>query len=237
MEIGFIILRHMNNEENSNYFMISYNQIRKFYPENNILIIDDNSNKQFINFHLDNSLYNTQVIYSEFPGRGELLPYYYFLKIKPFHIAVILHDSVFLNASFDFHESSYKFIWEFQAGSPPREVDEIRIIKELNNNEELLKLHSDKTKWKGCFGGMCIINYAFLLQIHNKYNIDKLLHVITSRWNRMSFERVIACMFQSHEKKKCLLGEIHKYCPWGTKFNKNILINNKLPIIKVWSGR
>jgi hypothetical protein len=47
-KIGFIILRHVNNELTNNYWIHSYDCIRKFYPENFIIIIDDNSKYEYI---------------------------------------------------------------------------------------------------------------------------------------------------------------------------------------------
>ncbi len=43
MSYGFIILRHVNNELTNQYWIKSIHCIRQFYPENHILIIDDNS--------------------------------------------------------------------------------------------------------------------------------------------------------------------------------------------------
>jgi hypothetical protein len=55
----------------------------------------------------------------------------------------------------------------------------------------------------------------------------------------MSFERVLACILQKEAPKQTLLGNIHKYCPFGLSINE--IENNDnykdLPIIKVWSGR
>ena len=45
MSIGFIILRHVNNEVTNQYWLHCYECIRKYYPENKIMIIDDNSNR------------------------------------------------------------------------------------------------------------------------------------------------------------------------------------------------
>ena len=42
--LGFIILRHVNSELTNKYWVNCYNCIRRHYPENKILIIDDNSN-------------------------------------------------------------------------------------------------------------------------------------------------------------------------------------------------
>ena len=47
-QFGFIILRHVNNELTNKYWIKCVNSIRQYYPENNILIIDDNSNYEYI---------------------------------------------------------------------------------------------------------------------------------------------------------------------------------------------
>jgi hypothetical protein len=47
-ELGFIVLRHVNDETTNQYWIHCYNCIRKYYPENMILIIDDNSNYDFV---------------------------------------------------------------------------------------------------------------------------------------------------------------------------------------------
>ena len=93
-DVGFIILRYVINELTNKYWIKCVNSIRQHYPENNILIIDDNSNYDFIT---DEKLYKTTVINSEFHKRGELLPYYYYLHNKLFDVAVIMHDSAFIN--------------------------------------------------------------------------------------------------------------------------------------------
>ena len=59
--IGFIILRHVNNKLTNKYWIHCYNSIRKYYPENSILIIDDNSNYQHVTNHV---VYNTTIIQS-----------------------------------------------------------------------------------------------------------------------------------------------------------------------------
>ena len=49
-EIGFIILRHVNNELTNQYWIHSYKCIRQYYPENNIIIVDDNSDYNFFHY-------------------------------------------------------------------------------------------------------------------------------------------------------------------------------------------
>ena len=48
MSLGFIIIRHVNNKITDYYWKECYTCIRKFY-DNPILIIDDSSNKEFLN--------------------------------------------------------------------------------------------------------------------------------------------------------------------------------------------
>ena len=131
--IGFIMLRHVNNNLSNEYWMYNYDCIRKYYPNNKILIIDDNSNYQFIT---KKELYNTTIIKSEYPRRGELLPYIYYLRNKLFDTAVIIHDSVFINKYIDFNVDKYKLLWEFEHNCDQIE-DETKMIK-LFNDETLL---------------------------------------------------------------------------------------------------
>jgi hypothetical protein len=218
--IGFIILRHVNNDLTNKYWILCYECIRKFYPENSIMIIDDDSNYEYIT---EKQLYNTTVINSDYKRRGEILPYIYYLKNKLFDTAVIIHDSVFINKYIDFSVDKYKIIWDFEHDWDQIE-DETKMIK-LFNDDELLQFYENKDLWKGCFGGMSIIKHDFLTSINNKYDIHKLLDCVLTRYNRCSFERVIACLLQIYEKRETLLGNIHKYCEWELLFMKRINIH------------
>ena len=61
MSVGFIMLRHVNSISTNKYWIYSYDCIRKYYPDNTILIIDDNSNYEFIT---KKNLYKTIIINS-----------------------------------------------------------------------------------------------------------------------------------------------------------------------------
>ena len=228
---GFIILRHVNSELTNKYWIHCYDCIRKYYKENLILIIYDNSDNQFIT---NKNLYKTITINSEYPKRGELLPYYYYLHNKFFDTAVIIHDSVFINDYIDVNVDKYKILWDFDHHWDQIE-DETKMIKEFNNIE-LLKFYENKELWKGCFGGMSIITHDYLIYINSKYDLRKLLEFVKTRYNRCSFERVISVLLQKHHKEDSLLGNIHKYCQWGITFDEKDDYNY-LPIIKVWTGR
>jgi hypothetical protein len=232
VELGFIVLRHVNSEQTNKYWIHCVNCIRQYYPENKILIIDDNSNYNLITIS-DKKLYKTTVINSEYHKRGELLPYYYYLHNKLFDTAVIIHDSVFINKYIDFSVEKYKFLWDFQHNWDQIE-DETRMI-DMFNDSELKIFYNNKNLWEGCFGGMSIITHDYLTYVNNKYDISKLLECILNRYNRCSFERVIACLLQKEGKKETLLGDIHKYCG-GVRF-QDIHKFKHLPIIKCWTGR
>jgi hypothetical protein len=237
-DIGFIILRHVNNEKTNEYWNFCYDCIRKNYPENSILIIDDNSNYKYI---IQRELYKTTIINTEYPGRGELLPYYYYFKNKLFDIAVIIHDSVFINEYIDFNVEKYKIIWGFKNNKGDQINDETQMLN-LFNDKELMQFYENKEKWHGCFGGMSIITHDYLTFVNDKYDLSLLLDKVLTRYNRCSFERVIAVLLQKNYKEVPLLGDIHKYCKWGItfedKYNKNNYKKKKhLPIIKVWTGR
>jgi len=230
-ELGFIILRHVNNDKTNKYWIHCINCIRQYYPENNILIIDDNSNYEFIT---NEKLYKTTIINSEYPKRGELLPYYYYLNNKLFDTAIIIHDSVFINKYIDMSVNKYKLLWEFEHDWDQIE-DETKMINIFNDNE-LKEFYENKNLWKGCFGCMSIITHEYLTYINNKYDISKLLKYVLNRYNRCSFERVIACLLQKEAEKEVLLGNICNYCNWGILF-EDINKYNHLPIIKCWTGR
>ena len=229
--IGFIILRHVNNELTNKYWIHCYDSIRNHYRENSIIIIDDDSNYNFIT---NKELYNTTIINSEYPRRGELLPYYYYLHNKLFDIAVIIHDSVFINKYIDFNVEKYRLLWDFKHDWDQIK-DETRMI-DILNDVELKKFYENKQLWKGCFGCMSVITHEYLSFINNKYDISKLLDCILNRYNRCSFERVIACLLQKHGDNTSLLGDIFAYCKGGISFNEKDTYKH-LPLIKIWTGR
>ena len=100
MSYGFIITRHVNSQQTNEYWNHCVKLIRTYYPLRKIIIIDDNSNYNFVKSYHEYK--NVKIIQSEYPGRGELLPYVYFLKNKWFENAVIIHDSLFFHKHIHF---------------------------------------------------------------------------------------------------------------------------------------
>jgi hypothetical protein len=259
-QIGFIILRHVNSELTNEYWQESYSCIRNFYPENKIVIIDDYSNNDFLKSDL--ILYNTEIINSEFhPGKGELLPIYYYLIYKWFKKAIIIHDSVFINNYINFDNvDKYKFLWYIEHEWNNIETEK-KLINCLNNNKEILDLYNNTYLWQGCFGCMTIITHDYLKIIDEKYNLFHLFNVVNSRNERCALERVFGCILLLNDDKlnynsndisllNSITNSYYNGLPsifgcWDYSFDdykktKCILstaMKDRLPIIKVWSGR
>ena len=252
---GFIITRHVNSEITNKYWNRSIKLLKLFYPNKKIVIIDDNSDSSFLkpDFHYN----NIEIIQSEFPGSGELLPYYYFIKNKFFENAIILHDSVFFHKRINFEIlNGVKVLplWFFNKDTENLS-NTLKIIEKLKNNiiiKNKLEINSNtmfsltESKWYGCFGCQSYINHNFLLFIEQKYNISSLTKIIKNRADRCCLERIIGCIFYTESPKiittKAILGDIMTYHLWG-KYNYNMYDNDSkkgtIPrgVIKVWSGR
>ncbi len=244
-KLGFVIIRYVNSEKTNEYWKENIRQIRKFYPTNIIMIVDDNSDLNFIN-NSNVDLNNCFFIKSEYEKRGELLGYYYFYKYHLFEKAVIIHDSIFIQKHIDFDRiEKVKFLWTFRHcfNNP---VEERKTIDNLINTNELLNIHNNLSLWKGCFGGMSVIEYDFLKNIQEKYSFFNIINYINEREKRYNFERLIglvSCAEYPELNNECsLFGDIHQYIRWGVTFDEYLNMKNNgqvnnFPIMKVWSGR
>ena len=241
---GFIIIRHVNSELTNEYWIESYNCIRKYY-QNKIVIIDDNSNQSFIKY--DFELVNCEIINSDFPQCGELLPYYYFYLYHFFEKAIIIHDSVFINKLIDFTKyDNIKFLWHF-THDWDNEEEELDVLHLFKNNI-LNNFYKDKKRWMGVYGLQSVIDYSFIEKIQKKYCLFLLLKHIKTRAQRINLERIISVIF-SYENielrdEPSIFGIIHHYIHWGYTFD-NYKIDKatdgekirNLDLVKVWSGR
>jgi hypothetical protein len=242
MSFGFIILRHVTTEQTNKLWTECYDCIRQFYPFNKILIIDDFSDYKYID--TNKPLSDTLIIQTEFKGRGELLPYYYYLQNKLFDYAVIIHDSVFIQKHIYFKREN-QFIWSFE-----HHWDHLyhytKLISKLKHQEIISSVLKNINLWKGCFGVMSVITHDFLCDMNNTFNIANLIESTVSREDRMCLERVFAVLFticnqKNNIKTTSIFGDIHSHCNWGQDYEtyQSKKKNNALtlPIEKVWSGR
>ena len=247
--IGFILTRHVNSIQTNEYWQECYKCIRQFYPENPIVIIDDNSNPTFVSWNQTFDLYKCEIIHSEYPGSGEILPYYYYYTRQfPFEKAVIIHDSVFIKEYIEDFENDLdiQFLWEFEHHWN-NIIEDTNLIRKLNHSDVLLNKYLRKQEWKGSFGAMSVISLKFLKKIQEKYNIFSILTNLFCREDRSSFERVFAVICKNeYPDGLSIFGNIHLYMKWGYTYKeyltdfystKKIEEDYTYPIVKVWTGR
>ena len=255
MSYGFIITRHVNSKKTNEYWNRCVQLIKKFYPLKKIIIIDDNSNYEFVNAtHGRNDI---EIIQSEYPKRGELLPYIYFMKYRWFDNAVILHDSVFIHMRIPFEllKCNVLPLWHYPYDK--ENVNNlIRICSKLKNNLDLRKiLNGSKVKVLGlnnpynfnlCFGVQSYINLNFLDNIESKYKISNLIPVINCRIDRCALERILGLLFSIEEprvkKYKSVFGNImNHHKSFGYDYDQYMRdYDNKFvagKFVKVWTGR
>ena len=248
--LGFILTRHVNSKKTNLYWIECIKQIKKFYPLSKIVIIDDNSDPQFLD-DTNVDIENCHIIQSEFKKRGEILPYYYFYKYYFFEKAVIIHDSVFIQSSVDFSNiNNIKFLWTFEAKYTHNYLIERLILSKLKNNAELLELYSNKKSWNGCFGVMSVITYDFVKLLNDKYNLFSIISIIDSRMKRCCVERIFgtvchhALLSLGNNEQNPIFGNINDCIPHNKysfpdylkdktfkKFPKNV------EFVKIFSGR
>jgi len=249
LDRAFVIIRHIRNSVQDGYWKLCYQHIRK-YHQDKIYIIDDNSSYPIdVNYPVT----NCEIIRSQYPRRGELLPYYYGYVDKWAQNLIILHDSVFINQPITMSTQDCIFLFDY---NQPREWyidgDVVNLISKLNNSERLLELHSDKSKWKGCFGIMSIVNWNYLEMINKKYNYFQIMLTwVVDRNARMCLENVWGCIcWFELVNVETLHGDIGEYClELGNILNVNMVqltfqqyLDRKFefdqyPIVKVFSQR
>jgi Glycosyltransferase family 92 len=246
--LGFIILRCVQKEAHSRYWLLCYLHIRHVFGDAPVLIIDDASTVPIKHFHVT----NTVIITSEFPGRAELLPYYYFHKLRPFKRAVILHDSMFFNQKVDFDDMPDMALWDFCPATctyhPYSDAMECANLRRLKDPEgTLLSVWEDKTQmsWRGCFGCCTIMSLSLVDTLANKYNLFELLHTITDRLQRMTLERIIGLLlFLEGKGDRSLNGDITRQTYGYASITYDNLetpairaIIRPLVLVKYWTGR
>lgn len=162
----FIMTRCVRTAEHNRLYQECYRCIRNLY-DNPIYIIDDNSNREQI-IELDMS--GVEIIQSEFPGAGEILPYYYLYHRKLGKKAVILQDSMFIQQKIDFDTvEDYKFLWHFNTDNQLKELKDklSEVISSLPAYEELYDTLFEYN-WSGCFGTCMVVTFDFLSEMQEK---------------------------------------------------------------------
>ena len=237
----FILTTHIIDPITSQYWEECCRCIRRYYTDP-IYVIDDHSH-----YKMDTSQFSECfTIVSEFKGRAELLPYYYFYKYKWADKAVILHDSTFLQQRIPTEDvTTVRFLWHFTHKNERRTQIHNMMVRGLDNYPPLVRRFA-RDQWDGCFGGQSIITLTFLETIVEKYNLFRLLHIVCDRGSRKAFERVfgIICFQESKEliTRSSVCGHIFRTNPrWKLTFDEY----KRLPdsrrqtyiLIKCFTGR
>lgn len=206
--VVFVILRHVVSVDTNKMWYDCYESIRNKYS-NKIIIIDDNSDPRFVS---QMPLTNCEILQSEFPGAGELLPYYYFEKYKWDLKMIYLQDSMLLQDFF--HPQSIlkvnhiSFLWYFAT----RIWDNTGRINKLSvhlKNYELFKHTFDEKLWHGCFGVCSVVTLNFINKLNVETGILNLVHEIKNREDRKALERIFGvCCFMCLRQNNNLFGNI-----------------------------
>jgi len=196
-DVGFIVSRYVKEKKHNILYKTCYDAIRKFHPNAKIIFIDDNSNKDVLE---DYPMTNVEIIQSEYPAAGEYLPYYYFLKRKPFKKAILLQDSMILNSEIPFNTvDNYKFLFYYnknQVGEDPTPL-----LEKTKIPSELISLYNTDG-WVGCWGSCMIITSDFIQKLEDIVGITNWKDMINTRTMRIRLETAIAlsCIYINNDK-------------------------------------
>jgi hypothetical protein len=237
---GFIMTRHVNSETTNRYWNHNVQLLSFWYPRSLIVIIDDNSNAAFVKADMEYT--NVKVIVSEYPGRGELLPFIYFYREKWFERAVIIHDSVFFHTRIPFERIGLKKaipLWFFPSEhNQTHQENNVRIMRFLPYSKILSRVLLQDKQWKGCFGVQCYIQHSFVVHLMRRYQLFRLLTIVKNREDRCSLERIMGVLFfmEKINPSVSLFGNIFEN-PFGLTYSQYMEQKKKRRIYKVFSGR
>jgi hypothetical protein len=249
MSLGFIILRHINSTLTGEYWQRAYTCIRKLYPDNPILVVDDNSVPEYANTEAQTTFvtHNCTIVNSPFPPqRAELLPYFFFHTLKPFDRAVILQDSVYIHQPLQLDNmNDCIFFWHFYHNADEPVLEQNLINHLAPATTDLLKsVHANQAMWFGCLGTMCVIDWTFLDRIVTRYQLFNLLHVIDNRLLRMGLERVFAVVatcenpaLQYNHWPSLFGWDFPKFQLTFEEYKAEQAKYEQYPAVKVWTGR
>jgi hypothetical protein len=188
------------------------------------------------------------IIHSDFPGSGEILPYYYLYHRKLGKKAVILHDSMFIQKPIPLESvNDYKFLWNFKC---PIQIDDVEenfhnAVFKLEKRDELYDIFHDFNTWYGCFGASMVITLDFIYKLQENTQFLNILPDINTRKRRSMFERFIGivCHYtlpKELEELSYMNSIFQQPNEWGTEYEEYLGIKDvfkDVMVVKVWSGR
>jgi hypothetical protein len=258
-ELAIIFPRHVRNPNHKDLWKECLKCARTHYKDVPIVIIDDNSIPDLIEPLCEDQqwmMHNVTVVNTDFIGAGEMLPYYYFYKLRPARKAIIISDSMFIQKPFDDslinNIVDIKFLWSFEYYCLPDcykthlefYYKQIHLLSNLKEGAGISDLYASQ-KWVGCFGSASIITLDFLDKLEQKYNFVQIVKHIHNRDMRQLLERVVGlvAIYEKQEWSRAdisIFGDIFTY---PNAFNntyadyKNNQVDPKLYIAKCWNSR
>lgn len=241
-DLSFFVYRQVKDKGDNYCWIECVNQIRLFYKSEPIFIIDDYDRnddacvhfegKSHINIHVIKVLEDD----NHLKGRGELLSFYYYLKLKPSKKAIFLQDNLFILKKFDddiININDIKFIYGFIDNNEFNKSLVNNLILDLNEGDEIIK-YKYKFNWIGCYGGCCMISLDYLKYLQNRYNFLILLNEVKSKIMREVFERIFGLLI-TYDKNGFTditfygLKTLHSYNLYKYMNEKEKMINEGIP--------
>jgi hypothetical protein len=239
-DVLFLIIRHVENEDHNKVWIESYKSIRKYYPDNPIKIIDNDSDYRYISTDIE--LINCEVITAEFPETRLYSPFYELMKLD-FDRAVVIHDTVLFRSFVDFTTFTLiKFLWHFETHLYDNRALEMGQLGALTNNTELINIYRSND-WYGCMGCLTVIDKKCLDLFESQFSFSVLRHKIKCQADAIAFERVLAVLAYavkpSIKHDISYLGDI-KNIDWGVTYDTytaNPHVVRETPILKLFAAR
>lgn len=177
-----------------------YRSIRRAFPNAPVIIIDDHSNMTLVDQGFE--MVSATVIASDLdPGKGEVLPYYYFHKLQPFRKAVLLADGMFILKGEPLSTAiartdDWRFLWHFTRDHHYALDVQQSLMDTLRpeTHAPLRALQSNETQWVGCFAAASIVSWEFLHHLEERYGFFNMIGAIHTRTDRMALERLVALL-------------------------------------------
>ena len=241
---GFILTRCMRNEESAVYWIECVYCIRRWYPAPiPIVVIDDGSLPEYLarpTAPVQPWMEDVRIeSVPEFPGRGELLPYYYLYHqsggswsggdkerstpTTTWDYAITMHDSLFLQAPLPIDPTSVSticplFDFDHHWDEDPETTELLSHVPDPDHRDTLIRTYHAKHTWKGYFGMMSVVRREFLVALQDKYNLFALMPYIRDRDDRCRTERILAVAVRAFSEAHRIAGErpsvygnIHEY--------------------------
>jgi hypothetical protein len=229
---GYYIMTHIRDPVDAFCLERCINSIRLHDKNYNIVVVNDKSPLQDMFNKIKNAHANDQkiqfIVNTQYPGAGEIYPYWFNTQNRLFDVFVTLHDSMLLKRAipgevWEGHKCS--FLWYFPKFQQMRHITDslTNICENLSCGKQILNMYGQPNLWVGCFGSSMLIRQEFLDVLFSKYELDKLMNYIKNRTHRETCERIFGIIICS---------ELGRDVVKNSSLNKNIFDYPKAYYIK-----